>query len=380
VSRRLLFPVREFEQRCAAIQSEMAQRRTDLLLLDQPEAVFHLVGYAMSEGFQQYCVVPRQGTPVMVVRSVDAGTCREHSWIDRVIGHGDWEDPIQVVAALVDTERWPCKQIGVDMTSYNLTVNRYEHLRQVFVDAAFDDYSRFLAAQRVCKSEREIAYLRRSSQIADETLDEMLLELRPGVTIRSCTALAAARIIERGGDPGVVGPITRNLDDGKMHAMVSDDRIHEGDVLHVELIPQYMGYASRIMRPVSMGPAPQEVIDRAARIIGLQNKQLDAMKPGVSASEIDAILRNGMLSSGLKSVYTNITGYNLGYYQLHTARSSDFSYIFRPIDQWALKPGMVFHMYTVASGLAFSETIRITEEGSERLTKTERNILTCLRK
>ena len=36
---------------------------------------------------------------------------------------------------------------------------------------------------------------------------------------------------------------------------------------------------------------------------------------------------------------------------------------------------MVFHMYASAGGIAFSETVLVTETGGERLTKSPREIL-----
>jgi hypothetical protein len=38
---------------------------------------------------------------------------------------------------------------------------------------------------------------------------------------------------------------------------------------------------------------------------------------------------------------------------------------------------MVFHMYTVAKGLAFSETFLVTDTAGERLTRAQRSILTA---
>ena len=101
------------------------------------------------------------------------------------------------------------------------------------------------------------------------------------------------------------------------------------------------------------------------------------MKPGIQANEVDSIVREAMLSGGLKACYANISGYSLGYYQPFTSRSSDFSYVFRPTDTWILRSGMVFHMYTVAKGLAFSETLLVTDAGGERLTRSQRSILTA---
>jgi Xaa-Pro aminopeptidase len=73
--------------------------------------------------------------------------------------------------------------------------------------------------------------------------------------------------------------------------------------------------------------------------------------------------------------YRNISGYSLGYYQHFTCRSSDFSYTFRPNDRWKLRENMVLHMYTVGKGLAFNETVVVTEDGGERLTRTPRKLL-----
>ena len=64
---------------------------------------------------------------------------------------------------------------------------------------------------------------------------------------------------------------------------------------------------------------------------------------------------------------TNVSGHTLGYYVPWTARSSDFSRAFLPTADWPLKPGMTFHMYAAAQGMAFSETVLVTEDGAEVL-------------
>jgi len=244
-------------------------------------------------------------------------------------------------------------------------------------ETEFSDISAFVAERRAIKSPREIEYLRKASDIADKALQVILERIKPGHSARDCVAMSAESIISLGGDAGVVGPVTRSIDDTKMHALVDDTPLKPGDTLHVELIPQYLGYSARLMRPVCIGEPTQEMLILAEQITDIQDAQLAAIKPGVQANEVDAIVREAMISRGLKASYANISGYSLGYYQLFTSRSSDFSYVFRPTDTWVLKPGMVFHMYTVAKGLAFSETFLVTDAGGERLTRTKRSILTA---
>jgi Xaa-Pro dipeptidase len=47
---------------------------------------------------------------------------------------------------------------------------------------------------------------------------------------------------------------------------------------------------------------------------------------------------------------------------------------FIPTAEWVLEPGMCFHMYTAARGMAFSESVLVTERGPQRLTQSDRNL------
>src|SRR5699024_4242824 len=121
------------------------------------------------------------------------------------------------------------------------------------------------------------------------------------------------------------------------------------DILHAELLPFKNGYSARLMRPISIGHSTVHS-KVAQKLIEIQDKQFDAMAPGEKACDIDAIAREGVLSSGLRDEYPNITGYTLGYYPLSTPRTSDFTRVFLPTSSWKLESGMVFHMYVSARG------------------------------
>ena len=104
--------------------------------------------------------------------------------------------------------------------------------------------------------------------------------------------------------------------------------------------------------------------------------QLAVMRPGAADRGVDRVCREGVLKAGLRETYDHFTGDTLGYYgtPLIAPRSSDFTRAFLPTAEWALEPGMVFHMYTGARGMAFSETVLVTERGPERLTRLERRL------
>src|SRR4051812_809836 len=126
-----VFSQKEFDRRKDAIQREMQRRAVSLVLLDQPETVFHFVGYAMSEGYHQFCAIPADGDPIMVLRSVDEGTCQEFSYLpnENIFGFEDWESPIKTLLSALSAKRLGSSRIGIDRNSYNLTLLRFDALK-----------------------------------------------------------------------------------------------------------------------------------------------------------------------------------------------------------------------------------------------------------
>ena len=161
-----------------------------------------------------------------------------------------------------------------------------------------------------------------------------------------------------------------------LHGAFKGELLGVGDILHVELIPRVDGYGARLMRPIAIGDTTVKLRDIAARIIAVQDEQIEAMKPGALARDVDAITRQGLIASGLRPRYDNVTAYTLGLYT-RTPRTSDFSRAFLPDADWPLEEGMVFHVYATAARLGFSETVVVTPEGGRRLTATARQLLTA---
>jgi len=155
---------------------------------------------------------------------------------------------------------------------------------------------------------------------------------------------------------------------------VSDERLSEGDILHVELIPTVNGYGARLMRPIAIGDAGETRHHAAERLIALQDTQIAAMVPGAEASAVDCLLREAVLAAGLRAEFQNTCGYTLGLYGW-TPRVSDFTYSFRAGADWSIRAGMVFHMVLSAQGLGFSESVAVTDAGPRRLTASPLAIL-----
>jgi Xaa-Pro aminopeptidase len=372
------FPQAEFTARMARIRSALAGTGVAVGLFDEIEAMAWLTGYGNSENRWRCVGLPVEGEPFWLIRALDAGPCRERSAVADVSSYLDWEDPALALAAILAKRGLAEGTIGVDYGSPSMTARRLAELKAALPRASFVDLGPLVAEARLVKSQAEIELLRKASSIADEALRRAAAACRPGGSQRDAALAATAAFIELGADPGPPGPITAGRGWDFLHGHMSEETLAEGDVVHIELTPRVSGYSARVMRCVAVG-SPAAALARNAEILArLQDRQIEAMRPGAHARDVDAILRDAVIAAKLRKDFLNITGYTLGFYSHATTHTSDFTRIFQPHATWRLEPGMVFHMYVSAAGASFSETVLVTQNGSERLTQTPRKLLSNL--
>ncbi|HEX2113382.1 MAG TPA: Xaa-Pro peptidase family protein [Alphaproteobacteria bacterium] len=370
----LSFSIEEFRARLGRVRELMQAERLDALILDDIEAMTYVSGYGVSETLWRACIVPAAGDPCLVLRALDVAPARERSWLADFVGFRDWEDPVAVVSDQVCRRTGGRARIGVDLHSTSMSAGRFERLRQALPDRTFVDFGNAMWDIRARKSAAELVHMRRAAAIADAAMAEAIAAVREGGSERDVARAAALAYMQCGADDALVGPLTSGRSWDSLHGHLHDHPLEPGAVMHIELVPRVRDYSSRIMRSVVVGPPNRKQLAAAKTMIALQDAQIAALRPGARACDVDKVLRQGMIDAGLRQSYDNVTGYTLGAYPYPTLRISDFHRAFTPAATWSVEAGMTFHMYTSAEGLAFSETVLVTEGGPERLTRTERKL------
>jgi len=370
-----MFSRAEYDRRITLARDAMASSGADLLLADSGELLAWLTGYTVSETMYRAAFLPREGEAWFCLRALDEAPCREKSWITDVVGFADTDEAHAAVATSIRAHGFGTARIGLDTNSYSMSAATFMRLQALLPDATFVPMPGLSDSLRWVKSEEEIAVLAQASEIADKAMAEIARQAKPGMTTRDAAAIASGVFLREGADTGEVGPVVKASGSHEfLHGVFKTEAIEEGDVLHVELIPRVGNYGARMMRPIVVGSPSEELTAAAGKLIELQDLQIAAMKPGAIASDVDAIMRKGVLDAGLRPVYDNVTAYTLGLYT-RTPRTSDFSGTFLPTSDWPLEEGMVFHLYATAQGLGFSETVVVAKQGGIRLTKSPRVIM-----
>lgn len=364
------FTDEEYRHRLASVRRQMAARGVEVLLVDQFEHLVYLFGYLPTAAKYQGCLVPLQGDPHMIVRGMDFAVFRQQSWVSSWREFSDGEDPVSVVCQEVLDRFGKTPVLGMEFDSHLLTVGRYLQFQRDLPGCRIVDFSGCIAELRLNKTPSEIAYLRKASRIADDCMMSAVEAAGPGVYEREVAAAAYATAMRAGADNGRILLSASGKQSDSIHGRLGVRNLEDGDVLHLEMVPQVRGYSARVMRPTFIGTPSRDGTFLAERLPAIQDEQIAAMAPGKSGAEIDAIARERILGEGLCRSYPNHTGYTLGYHA--QPRTSDHTRIFVPSAEWVLEPGMVFHMFMAVRGIAFGETILVTEGGHERLTRTPR--------
>jgi Xaa-Pro aminopeptidase len=370
----MLFPIDEYNARVTRAREQMAARELDVLIIDQTEFLAYLTGFSISENMYRACLLPRDGEPVMILRAVDLGPFTDSSWLSRSVAFADWEDPIKVLADTMRELGYAEARVGLDEDSYCMPLSRFKRLAAKLPDAHFVDFSGVMASLRARKSEREIAVLRRAAGIGDLGIAAALKASGEGRSARDAAAAVYQIFMREGADAARAGIITAGVGNAFLHGALTKQPLARGDILHLELLPYIDGYSARLMRSAVIGEIEPQRARLARRLIEIQDRQFEAIKPGASPADVDALARKAILADGLRPDYPNITGYSVGCYPASTPRTSDFSRIFLPTADWMLEEGMVFHMYVCADGIAISETVLVTKTGHERLTRSPRQL------
>lgn len=364
----------EYQSRLAALREHMHRAGLDGLIVDQFEHFSYFGGHLPTAAIYQCLLVPLSGEPVAVIRGLDAQVFHETSWLSGYRAFGDAEDPVRVAAAELRRMRLASARIGYEGDSNILTPDRLEAFRAALPEATLISFAGVMWEMRQVKSPSEIACLQKAAEICDRATLAGFAAARAGVSERDVTAAITTEALRAGADNTRLVLMASGPRSAALHGALGNRTLAQGDLLHVEMVPHFRGYTARIMRPKSIGTPTDEQLRISQTMIEIQDRQYAAMRPGAVAKDVDAVLREGILDAGLREEYSNVTGYTLGL--VYIPRTSDFTRVFHAESSWVLEENTVFHMYTWAGGMAFSDTVLVTPSGGRRMTQCAR-MLVC---
>ncbi len=123
-----VFPIEEYDERLRRLRFEMAARNLDAVIADESEMLHYFTGFAISENLYRAAVIPRDGTPIMIVRKLDEQPFLNAAWFENRRAFIDTDDPIEILADVLAELSASNGRVGLDMNSYCMPVARFRQL------------------------------------------------------------------------------------------------------------------------------------------------------------------------------------------------------------------------------------------------------------
>ncbi len=344
----------------------------DALLVTPGADMRYLTGYHALPLERLTClVIPVDGDPVLVVPGLEkaAAEASPASGLGlEILGWAETDDPYALVA-----ERLPkgVRRVAVDNHMWAEKVLAFQ--------AALPGAEQSLAGEvlrplRMRKSPAEIEALRRAGAAIDRVHRRMGEWLRPGRAEREVARDIAEAIIEAGHvtcDFVIVGS---GPNGASPHHEVSDRVIRPGDPVVVDIGgTTHDGYCSDSTRTYAVGEPHDDFRELYAVLRRAQQAQTEAIRPGLTAQELDAVGRDIIEDAGYGDHFIHRTGHGIG------LETHEDPYIVAG-NELPLEPGMAFSVepgiYLPGRFGARIEDIAVcTPEGGERLNLTGRDLV-----
>ena len=168
------------------------------------------------------------------------------------------------------------------------------------------------------KSPQEIALMRESGRLLYNCMQELLAQVRPGVSTGQLDRIVAQYLEDAGAIPsfkgyqGFPGNICTSVNDGVVHGIPSDKEIlKDGDILSVDMGAILSGWQSDMARTVAVGditPTEQKLIavTRESFFAGAKQAREGNRLKDISRAVEEVILANDM------GIVRELVGHGIG--------------------------------------------------------------------
>ena len=305
----------DFGQRLARTRAAIAQAGLDGLLITSQYNRRYLTGFTAHDGD----ITESSGWVLVTPNTFGlvAGTFQLSGVEDEIVPSGvqvlstDKAAPWSVVAEAIKADG--TKRLGFekDWISYD----RYSRLnRELGTDAELIPADDMVQLVRAVKDAAEIAIMRRAADVADQAFEQLLDEIKVGMTEREIATLLEQHMIELGAS-GTSFPTIVACGPGgaQPHAVPTDRPVRPGEPLLIDFGCRVDGYCSDTTRTFCIGEPDPKLTELYAIVREAQDAGFKALADGVrKGRDVDMAARKVIEDAGYGEQYFHSLGHGIG--------------------------------------------------------------------
>ncbi|MCK4400950.1 aminopeptidase P family protein [bacterium] len=366
-----------YEKRTRIVQEKMSRLGLPCILITRPEHIFYLSGYCASPVGAQpvILIIPQNRDPIMIVAEHEEGGAKEKTWIENIKTYayytilkkpGITQQIAELILAALKELEVARGSLGIEETHISFAFT--EAIRNEFPLVNFKNFSHVLEEMRIVKSKDEIEAIKKAvgfcdlcQKIARESLTEGMSEIELFTKIKSALEIKAGERISVEGDL-VFGEGTEGGGD-----LPGKRKLQKNDFVMTDLCVRINGYWGDTTRTIVFGDASKKQKKIYQVVLEALNIGIEAIRPGIKASEIDKRVRDFIISKGYGEYFGHHTGHGIGLTHFEAP-------MIVPYNETELKEGMVITIepgiyIPNQGGIRLEEDIVVTEAGRKIISK-----------
>lgn len=352
----------DWESRMDRARGLMKENDIDVLYVGAGGNQFYFTGFSAYEGgypvWLSAFILPVEGEPEFILSEMHRDIMKHAETAfptDAVTTYRDGEDPAPLLEEALDDLGLIEGTIGLEDDAW---FGDSELLQNIAPKADIVSAQKIFDRLRIVKDELEIENIRKANEIAAEAHAAAVDAIEEGRPEYEAAQEITNAMLNAGSDTMALGGVFRDL---------RDREFQEGDIVDVDMGPQYNHYATDCARNVFVGE-PAEEDKRAYEVCSdCLRATMDMVEPGVTAHEVHSFAEDYMSNEGYDQPWK--IGHGIGLMGGHEAPLVEEG------DETVLEPGMVFVIdpgifvdgRDQDTPIHIEDPVLVTEDGCENL-------------
>ncbi|MDF2682037.1 MAG: aminopeptidase family protein [Brevibacillus sp.] len=351
------------KNRLEQIRKAIRERGVDAFFIQASNNVQYFSGFTGSSGY--LLITSTKAVLITDQRYTEQAKQEATGWT--IFIHG--LDPFATIAEVVS-------QLGISSIAYEskeMTDFQITALRREISAAQWVPCVDVCIQLRAVKDDEEVACIQTALKIAEDSLEQLLEFIRPGVSERELAVELEILMRKHGSEaPAFDTIVAAGTNSALPHAKPTERTIQHNDLIVIDFGATWKGYRSDITRTVIVGelkPEQQNLFDNVHHALELAVADI---KPGATCHELDKLARDVFTLADLEAYSLRGLGHGVGL-DIHEYPRVVMN------NPAQIEPGMLFTvepgLYVPnVGGVRIEDMVLVAEQGCQVLTRTPRVI------
>ena len=382
-------PPSEYVTRLETVRERLADSAGDTAVWFDATSIDYLTGFNHIQTERPVCLAITHDACEITVPRLEVERVSSNERIERVHHYFDYPGgrPIETVSAML--EGLGAEVVMADMDGAPGVMGYEGPPLSDFVEV---ETQAWVKRMRWEKSPAEVALIRESSRWANlghrYLADFTVVGAHPATVSQRASLEASRAMLDTLGDRFVTrvrgsGPVSAGYISGDEtalpHGHTPNETLTAGDVIITGATANVDGYYAELERTMFVGPPSDEQRRHFDLMHEAQSIAIDHLGPGVEIAAVDRAVWSFFESEGVEDLAQHHVGHNIGMagheppyidrgWSEHCEDDDDS--VMHPGQVYTIEPGI----YTEDAGYRHSDTVAITEDGTEVLTYYPRSL------